>query len=60
MIKIITFANKKGGSGKTTTVVNLAATLAAKNKRVLLLDLDPQCHATFISGINPYAKNSGG
>ena len=52
--RVITFANRKGGSGKTSTVVNLAATLGKKGKKCLVIDLDPQSHATLISGINPY------
>jgi chromosome partitioning protein len=44
---------RKGGSGKTTTTVNLAAALTLRNKRVLLVDLDPQANATVAVGINP-------
>ncbi|MDD3088508.1 MAG: AAA family ATPase, partial [Candidatus Omnitrophica bacterium] len=54
-MKIISVANQKGGCGKTTLAVNVAAALARLGSETLLIDLDPQGHATFAMG---YAKDA--
>ena len=59
MGRIYTLVNQKGGVGKTTTVINLGAYLAAFGQRVLLIDLDPQANATSCLGIDRRTVKSG-
>lgn len=54
MGEIVTFANKKGGSGKTSSVLNIGASIGSKGRKVLLIDLDPQAHLSYWSGVNTY------
>jgi chromosome partitioning protein len=58
MPRIIALANQKGGVAKTTTCLNLGAALAARGRRVLLVDLDPQANLTLGLGLDPYQQET--
>ena len=58
-MKTIAFANRKGGTGKTTSAVSIAAAIAESGKKVVLVDLDPQANATAALGIERAGRGDG-